>query len=429
MMKGRFLLKQFLFFVLAIFMLIILSVALFIAINFNVINNAKTDKYPVEIYNEITKNNNITQNAKNMMNDNNIWLIIIDEKGDVINSYKKPNEIPKHFEISDVAKFTRWYLQDYPVFTYTYNKSLVVIAYPKDYYAKIPSNYFKPSLSFHVIKSIGLIIAVNLVLLFALYFYSKKKILKEIKPIRKAIKNLSKGETIKEKNCNNLSEILDELIKASDIIEEKNLSKNKWLRGVTHDIRTPLTVIMAYSEELTENINDKNSKYKIETIKAKAELINKILGSLNTMYLLEDTTDLKSEKISLNKLIKNIAIDYINTYDININIILPEKEVFIWAKEVLIERLIRNIIDNSIKHNDEYIKIDIFLDEQSLIINDNGKITPKEVLKLNSITDTYNTKENGHGILIVKKIASIYCIDVKFEYNNGLRTKMKLKQI
>ncbi len=328
-MKGKFLLKQFLFFVLALFMLIILSVALFIAINFNLINNANSDKSPVEIYNEIKEYNKITDNAKSMMGDNNIWLIIIDENGDVRDSYRKPYEVPKHFEISDVAKFTRWYLEDYPVFTYAYNKGLIVIAYPKDYYAKIPANYFKPSSSFYMIKSVGVIIIVDLALLFALYFYSKRKILKEIKPIREAIKKLSKGEVIEAKNCNDLSEILDELIMASDIIKEKNLSKNKWLRGVTHDIRTPLTVIMAYSEELTENINDENAKYKINTIKAKAELINKILGSLNTMYLLEDKSDLKNEKISLNKLIKNIAIDYINTYDIDVNINLPEVEVFI----------------------------------------------------------------------------------------------------
>ncbi len=424
-MKGEFLLKQFLFFVFTILMLLIASVILFVLINYNVVNRADSEKYPIQIYNEIKEHGEITKNAEEMMNDNDIWLIIIDENGDVTDSYRKPDEVSNQFKISDVAKFTRWYLADYPVFTYVYNKGLLVIAYPKDYYAKIASNYFKPSSSFYMIKSVGIIIVVDLALLFILYFYSKRKILKEIKPIREAIKKLSQGEIIEEKSCNYLSEVLDELVMASDIIEAKNDSKNKWLRGVTHDIRTPLTVIMAYSEELDEKINDERENHKLNTIKTKAKLINKILESLNTMYLLEDKSDLKSEKISLNKLIKNIIIDYINTYDINISIDLPEVEIFVLAKEVLIERLIRNIIDNSIKHNDKNIQIDIFLDEQSLIINDNGKITEKEVLKLNSITDEYNTKENGYGVLIVKKIASIYCIDVKFEYNNGLKTKMK----
>ncbi len=428
MMKGKFLLKQFLFFVLAISMLMLLSGVLFALINYNIVSSSVNDKHPIQIYNEINEHGKITEEAKTMMDDNDVWLIIIDEHGNVRDSYKKPDEVPNHFEIRDIAKFTRWYLNGYPVFTYVYDKDLLVIAYPKDYYAKIPTNYFKPSSSFYMLKSVGIILIIDLVLLFALYFYSKKRIFREVKPIRQAIKSLSKGETIEEKRCDNLSEILDELIMASNIIEEKNLSKNKWLRGVTHDIRTPLTVIMSYSEELSENSEDEKDKVKLNTIKTKAELINKILESLNTMYLLEDKSDLNNEKISLNKLIKNIAIDYINTYGIDINIVLSETEKVIFAKEVLIERLIRNIIDNSIKHNDENIIIDIILDEKSLVIKDNGKITKEEVVRLNSVGDEYNTKENGYGILIVKKIINIYGLKIDFEYSSGLKTVISFLQ-
>ncbi len=424
-MKSKFLLKQFLFFVLTILMLLIISVILFVLINYNVVNGANSEQYPIQIYNEIKAHGEITKDAKKMLNDNDIWLIIIDENGDVTDSYKKPAKVSNHFTISDVAKFTRWYLDDYPVFTYVYNRGLLVIAYPKDYYAKIASNYFKPSSSFQIIKSIGIIFVVDLSLLFILYFYSKRKILKEVKPIREAIKKLSQGEKIEEKDCNNLSEILDELVMASDIIESKNDSKNKWLRGVTHDIRSPLTVIMAHSEELSEIINNEKEKHKLNTIKNKAELINKILESLNTIYLLEDKSDLTNERISLNKLIKAIVIDYINTCDVKMNIALPETEKFIFVKEVLMERLIRNIIDNSVKHNDENIIVDIILDEETLIIKDNGRITKKEALHLNSITDEYNTKENGYGILIVKKIVGIYDMDIRFDYNNGLKTIIK----
>ncbi len=425
MMKGKFLVKQFLFFVLALSILLIVSVLLFVLINYHVVNQAVSDKYPVQLYNEIEKHNKITKNAKTMMNEHNIWLIIIDENGDVRDSYRKPDEVPNHFEINDVAKFTRWYLEDYPVFTYIYNKELLVIAYPKGYYAKIASNYFKPSSSFQILKSIGIIVIIDLSLLFILYFYSKRKIVKEIKPIRDAIKKLSQGEKIQEQDCHDLSEILEELRMASDILEAKNSSKNKWLRGVTHDIRTPLTVVMAYAEELSERTNDEKEKLMLHTIKTKAELINKILESLNTMYSLEDKSDLKKETINFNKLIKNIAIDYINTYDIEINVVLPEIEQCIVAKEVLIERLIRNIIDNSIKHNDDNIIIDIILDETSLTIQDNGNITKNEALHLNSITDEYTTKDNGYGILIVKKIVSLYKMNITFDYNKGLKTTIK----
>lgn len=420
-MKSKFFFKQFLFFIVALLGIFALSIALFLLINYNTVEGAQ-DYHPIELYNEITKSGELTQNAKAIMDKNDIWLIALDQRGDIIKSYRKPEEIQSHFELTDVARFTRWYLNDYPVFTYIHKNELLVIGYPKDYYAKIAANYFKPKPTFNLIKSVLFIIFIDLILLFFLYFYSKKSIWKEIKPIRNAIHKLSKGEMIKENDCNDLSEVLDELIKASDIIEAKNDSKNKWLRGITHDIRTPLTVIMAYSEELSDNISDVELRAKLDTIKSKVGLINKILESLNTVYLLEDKQELENERIVLSKLIKNIVIDYSNIYDVLFNVTLPGIELFISAREVLIERLIRNLIDNAIKHNDTNVIIDIFLaEDKTLVIKDNGRITEEEAKRINEISDEYDSKDFGYGLLIVKKIAGLYGINLSFEYSSGLK--------
>lgn len=427
-MKGKFLLKHFLVFVVALIFIMVVSAVLFFILNYNTVKEANNIRYPFEIYNEITEHKSMTDNAKKIMNDNNIWAIILNKDGDIVDSYSKPQEIKNHFELTDVAKFTRWYLEGYPVFTYVYNKGLLVVGYPKDYYAKIASNYFKPDSTFIILKNIAIIVVVDLLLLFLLYSYSKRRILREVNPIRNAIKQLSRGEPIREKNCDNLADILEELIMASDVIEEKNKSKNKWLRGITHDIRTPLTIIMAYSEELDEKLKDKELKLRTEAIKTKALLINKILESLNTMYLLEDKADLINEKVELGLLIRNIAIDYINTYGITVTIKIPEDKIIILAKEVLIERLIRNIIDNSIKHNNSNIVIGIILkNDNTLIISDNGNISEQEVRRINAIVDIDDNDDNGYGILIVKKIAAIYGFDIKFEFDSGLRTIINFK--
>ncbi len=427
-MKGRFLLKQFIFFSLSLIVLFILSVILIVVLNFNIVINSNSKVHPVQIYNEIKENNDITVKAKSLMNDNDIWLVWINKDGDVIKSHNKPHNIAEKFSITDIARFTRWYLKDYPVFTYVLGDDLIVIAYPKDSYGKFFSNYFLPNETFKILKNMLVVAVVDIVLLFLLYTYSKKSILKEVTPIRKAIKQLSKGEVITQKKCNNLSDILDELVMASDIIEQKNMSKNKWIRGITHDIRTPLTVIIGNCEQLIEDEGIIDEQSKLYTIKSKAILINKILESFNTMYLLEDKSGIKNEKIDLSKLIKKIAIDYINTYNVDIDVNIPNEPVFMYAKEVLIERLIRNILDNSIKHNDESVSININLkDDRSIVISDNGKITDSQVQKLNQVTDIYNTKENGYGIIIVKKIASIYDGEVDFATDgSGLTTVIKL---
>ncbi len=423
MRKNNFLLKHFLLFIISLFAIFLISITLFIALNLHIVRQADSDVKPDEIYSEIMEYNEISENSQKTMSDKDIWAIIINTEGDVINSYRKPDEIPTHFELTDIVRFTRWYLKDYPVFTYIYNTEILVIGYPKDSYAKLFSNYFKPDFTFSIIKNALLIFIIDIVLLFLLYSYSERRILREVKPIRNAIRQLSKGETIQKKPCPNLSDILGELVLASNIIEQKNASKNKWIRGITHDIRTPLTVIMAYTEEMDENSTDEVLHSKLSIIKSKTILINKILENLNTMYLLEDGSNIKNQKTDLSSLIKNIVIDYINTYNIEISVQLAENTQLIFGKEVLIERLIRNIIDNSIRHNDSKISINIVLeDNNTVIISDTGTISEMEVERLNNISDFYNTEEHGYGILIVKKIASIYNADIKFIYDEGLKT-------
>lgn len=406
-MKAKFILKHFMIFVLAMIGILLVSIILFIGLNYKLITNANKDVFPMQIFNDFNQQHRITEHSKAIMENDDIWMIVINQEGDVIDSYRQPEEVPHHYRITDIARFTRWYLADYPVFTYIYEQGLVVIGYPKDSYVKISSNIVQ-NIGIMVFKNIIWIVVIDLLLLFVFYTYSKRKILREIGPIQKAIKQLSRGEVITEKKCDNLSEIMDELVLASNILEEKNSSKNKWLRGVTHDIRTPLTVIMAYAEELSESIQEAEENRKLENIKNKAGLINKILESLNIMYQLEDKNQLKTEKIELTEQIKNIVIDYLNTYPVDIEVNLPEKPVMIKARSVLIERVIRNILDNSIIHNSN-VKINIELNIAGrLRIWDNGFISEEKLNKLNEISDFYNTMEHGYGILLVKKIVEIY---------------------
>ena len=48
-----------------------------------------------------------------------IFAMAIDENGDVVWEHNLPKELPRHYTIAQAASFTRWYLQDYPVYTYT----------------------------------------------------------------------------------------------------------------------------------------------------------------------------------------------------------------------------------------------------------------------------------------------------------------------
>lgn len=59
------------------------------------------------------------------------WIILLDEEGRVVWSLRKPSDVPEFYTISDVASFTRWYLNGYPVQCWLREDGLMVVGSPK----------------------------------------------------------------------------------------------------------------------------------------------------------------------------------------------------------------------------------------------------------------------------------------------------------
>lgn len=59
------------------------------------------------------------------------WMMLINDEGRVVWSYQKPDDVPGQYSISDVASFTRWYLNDYPVYCWVREEGLLVRGSPK----------------------------------------------------------------------------------------------------------------------------------------------------------------------------------------------------------------------------------------------------------------------------------------------------------
>ena len=60
------------------------------------------------------------------------WAMILDADGNVVWSYALPTNLNRRYTPSDVARFTRWYLDGYPVFCWTEDYGLFVLGAEKD---------------------------------------------------------------------------------------------------------------------------------------------------------------------------------------------------------------------------------------------------------------------------------------------------------
>ena len=59
------------------------------------------------------------------------WGMLLDQEGRVVWSFRKPEEIPEQYTLTDVAAFTRWYLNGYPVQSGVREDGLLVVGSPK----------------------------------------------------------------------------------------------------------------------------------------------------------------------------------------------------------------------------------------------------------------------------------------------------------
>ena len=91
-------------------------------------------------------------------------------------------------------------------------------------------------------------------LILAIYLIANMKLLKSVKPITKGIQGLSIGENVHIPETGVLSEISVNINHTSDILQEqkkqlikKETARANWIAGVSHDIRTPLSMVMGYA--------------------------------------------------------------------------------------------------------------------------------------------------------------------------------------
>ena len=270
-----------------------------------------------------------------------------------------------------------------------------------------------------------------------------------IKKIEDAIKlNRFSKFDIKERNMDieiNVIPILNNknisaLIKFEDVtdIRKVEIEKQDFFINASHELKTPLTSILGYSELLINmSYKDKNENKKTDFIKrinAEALRMKELVLNMLTLSRMEanwqETID---EKINLKDIILNVfESNKIKSQKRNINIELDIESAIIIANKEKITEVVNNLVDNAIKYTDDGGEIKIILknnrDKAIFTVKDNG--CGIESKYLNRIFERFFRVKNekylkvqgtGLGLTIVKNICAHYNADIYInsEENKG----------
>ena len=385
--------------------------------------------------------------AEQKLRQYNIWAMYLTSTGECFWRLDVPQEVPQHYSIQEVALFSKGYLEDYPVFVWSTEDGLLVLGYPKNSYMKLTSNYYSmetiQKIPLYVIGMLGM----DVLCLFLAYYFSKRRIIQNTEPIVDAIETLADGKPVSLHIDRELSEIANSVNKASLILSRQNEARANWISGVSHDIRTPLSMIMGYADRIAaDKTASEGVKEQAVIVQKQSAKIKELVQDLNLVSQLEyEMQPLHKEQIRLSKLIRSYAAELLNSgisdaYTIEIDIAPEAENIMMECDARLISRAINNLVQNSIKHNPQGCKILLSLkhteETLTLTVADNGVgLTPEKLQELEEkphymeSTDERLDLRHGLGLLLVRQIVEAHGGSMKIDSvsNQGCQTTLSFR--
>lgn len=188
-------------------------------------------------------------------------------------------------------------------------------------------------------------------------------------------------------------------------LEDKIVTLNRFIKDSTHELNTPLSVILMSIEQLEQQNLENNAKF--TRIKLAAKSLSGVYSDL-VFYNFPNTLETKKEKLDL-KILLEERLEYFKVFFEQKKIVLrlDLNQANIFAPKSQISKLIDNLLSNAIKYNKKGGTISIILKTNFLSIADTGCGILKS--NLNRIFDRYarfNTDQGGFGIglSLVKKV-------------------------
>lgn len=316
------------------------------------------------------------------------WAMYINGKGRVSWSYRLPREIPRAYTLADISVLSKWYLKDYPVKTWTAGDGILVYGCEKKTVV-----HFNIQYSYQFVKNIPSLIKLffitNITWILILALWAGWRFYRSLRPVVKGIGDLCKDRPVCVPEKGITSELSQKINQASRIIEEQKQKLSKrdkarttWISGVSHDIRTPLSIIIGYGDSLSkEDSIQEDFREKLLAMQRQSQVIKQLIEDLNLTSRLEyDQSPLRLAEYGPAPLLREITAGYYNDglpdeYGISLDI--EEMEgLCLKGDTALLKRAFKNIIGNSIRHNKEGCEITISAvrkpDEVHILFEDTG---------------------------------------------------------
>lgn len=372
---------------------------------------------------------------------------VLEEK-ELKHDYQTLEELEKNIEIISKKYYITFTVEDIKnsLILSNKNENVDIVLYSKlvqienqNYLLKIYPD--KTSIS-GLIPELMIVQFVALILILGVYLiFIRRTMLTPMDNLITNIKSYKFGKKGTNKKLNNEFDLIqNEFLSLIELLEEEKKEQNRIIASISHDVKTPLTSIIGYSELI------KDDKITLEEIKKYNQIINDkaihmkdIVNTFDDYIINQNSKTLKLQNISVKDLISDLESDYkveLENKNIEFNIESKVDEVYIKIDLLKIKRVFSNIISNSLRYMPRKGKITICINELDemveFVVADNGPGVDDKIL--NKIFDPLFTtdksrKISGLGLSICKEFIELHNGDIKAFNDNGLKIIFTLPKV
>jgi len=375
----------------------------------------------------------LNSSATILMSKQFVWAMLIDREGQVIWNKNLPEDVPLQYTLADVASFSRWYLNDYPVSVWEHPDGLLVLGEPKNSTWKYNITSTENTIA-HIPGFIVSFFFLNVLIALALALFLGLWLYRKLKPLYNGITALPKKEPLTLPTggvTGEVARILNEtsviLFQQEQQLAHRDQARTEWIAGVSHDIRTPLSMVMGYASELEINPRlPAAEQNQARIIREQSQRIKSLIDDLNLASKLEyHAQPMELSRVSPAALIRGVAVNFINDgltvpYSLSVDVTEETNSPILLCDQALLHRALTNLIDNSIRHNPRGCNITLSVTNLTtglvIKVSDDGKGYPPELIKNSGgLDESLLLGNHGLGLIIVRRIMKIHGGKVVFE--------------
>ncbi|MDX8045365.1 HAMP domain-containing sensor histidine kinase [Gracilibacillus sp. S3-1-1] len=400
--------------------------------------------------------------SKQELDNNHYWAILINDSGSIVDSYG--HDVPSSYHTDDLLAIHSDQNRQLAS-SYVHQPSQLTLIVGKE---PSPSSL---KINYDRVINNSVIVGIVFILLFLLLatFWYVKKFSSPLLTLMSWIQNLGQGiyqpptdqrtgqSVLLNKHGNTKRSyrlykgLIATLTQLTTILQEREAeqsrtsrSREEWIRGISHDLKTPLASIQGYAnmmEASDYSWNEEEIREFASIIGEKSIYMKELIEDLNVTYQLKNQElPIVKERANINECIRRTIIQFMNNPIHNnkeLRFQPAEQDIVTAFDHKWFQRIMENLIANAIKYNPAGTIITISTEqiEQHLIvikISDDGVGMDRETVqhlftRYYRGTNTTDTNSGtGLGLAITKQLIELHNGSISVQSKLGSGTTIRI---